>query len=369
MNRIKYIGFYNHNSSKINRTCALSAVNKMDYVISSLNEIGYGVDIISPSWLNNNENRFFKGGETKTLNKNKYIYCPSFNSRTKVLNYITILLSWIWLFFYLLFNTKKGEKIIIYHSLWISIPLYYIKKIKKIHFVLEIEEIYSEIWKFPKLLVNYENKIINNSDSYIIASDLLKNKLSQSKEKVILYGAYKVNHDKEIYSSFDDRTYIHLVYAGGIERIRRGAFISIDILEYLPDNYFLNIVGFGEDKDINCLKECINSSSVKNRIKFHGEMKGKEFLTFLNQCDVGLNPQLIGNYMDTAFPSKILTYLSAGLNVISSKVDSIYCSKLKDEIFFYDKIEDVVNFKIHKVDSLVVSNLHKKFKKELSNII
>lgn len=368
MNRIKYIGFYNHNSSLVKRICALSAVNKMDYVISSLNEIGYGVDIISPSWLVQTEKIFFKGGEKISLENNNYVYAPSFNTRNKILSYFTIVLSWIWLFFYLVFKTQKNEKIIVYHSLWLSIPLFYVKKIKKLNVILEVEEIYSKIWTFPKLLVKFENKIINSCETYIIASDMLKGKLSQEKEKIVLYGSYNVNGNVEKYSSVD-RAYIHLVYAGGIEMVRRGAFISIDILEYLPDNYFLNIVGFGEDKDINCLKEYINSSSVKKRIKFHGEMKGKEFFTFLNQCDVGLNPQLIGNYMDTAFPSKILTYLSAGLNVISSKVDSIYCSKLKDEIFFYDKIEDVRHFKKQQVDTNLLINLHKKFKKDLNKVI
>lgn len=368
MNRIKYIGFYNHNSSIINRTCALSAVNKMDYVISSLNEIGYGVDIISPSWLVPTEKIFFKGGEKISLENNNYVYAPSFNTRNKILSYFTIVLSWIWLFFYLVFKTQKNEKIIVYHSLWLSIPLFYVKKIKKLNVILEVEEVYSKIWTFPKLLVNFENKIINSCEIYIIASDMLKEKLSQEKEKIVLYGSYNVNGNVEKHSSFD-RAYIHLVYAGGIEMVRRGAFISIDILEYLPDNYFLNIVGFGEDKDINCLKEYINSSSVKKRIKFHGEMKGKEFFTFLNQCDVGLNPQVTGNYMDTAFPSKILTYLSAGLNVISSKVESIYCSALKDQIFFYDNLEDLKTFSLSKIETSIIDDLHKEFKKVLIKII
>lgn len=367
MNRIKYIGFYNHNSSKINRTCALSAVNKMDYVISSLNEIGYGVDVISPSWLVSTEKSFFKRGEKISVENNNYIYCPSFNTKYKFPNYFSIFIAWLWLFFYLLLKTQKNEKLIVYHSLWLSIPVFYAKKIKKINLILEIEEVYSEIWKFPKLLENFEKKIIDCSESYIIASDLLNEKLSKVKDNVVLYGAYRSTKLDMIKLNNDN--YIHLVYAGGIEMVRRGAFLSIDILERLPDNYFLNIVGFGDDKDIDYLRECISMSPIKNRIKFHGELKGEEFVTFLNRCHVGLNPQITGNYMDTAFPSKILTYLGAGLNVISSKVDSIHKSGVKDLIFFYDDLDDLNDFKLKKEDSDLIRRLHEEFKIQLNKLI
>ncbi len=340
----------------------------MDYVISSLNEIGYGVDIISPSWLISTEKTFFKRGETISLANNNYIYSPSFNTKYKILNYLTIVLSWLWLFFYLLVKIRKNEKIIVYHSLWLSIPLYYVKKLKNLTIILEIEEIYSEIWTFPKLLTMFEDRIINNSEYYIIASDILKDKLSEKKEKIVLYGDYRVNKRIQNYSCIDKK-YINLVYAGGIETVRKGAFKSIDILEYLPNNYYLNIIGFGEDEDIKCLKECIELSPFKNRIKFHGEKKGEDFLTFLNTCDVGLNPQVTGDYMDTAFPSKILTYLGAGLNIISSKVDSIYCSKLKNEIFFYENIKEVENFELVKIEESLIRNLHKQFVHELLELL
>jgi penicillin-binding protein-related factor A (putative recombinase) len=51
-------------------------------------------------------------------------------------------------------------------------------------------------------------------------------------------------------------------------------------------------------------------------------------------CHIGLNPQNEGEYMNTAFPSKILSYLSHGLVVVSTRVRSIQESKISKLINF-----------------------------------
>lgn len=60
-----------------------------------------------------------------------------------------IIWSWTWLFFYLVFNVKRGEKIIAYHSLMIDFPLYCAKRIKGFKLILEIEEEYCVVIKQP----------------------------------------------------------------------------------------------------------------------------------------------------------------------------------------------------------------------------
>ena len=59
---IKYIGFYNVNEIKPNRSISLAGRNKMDYTISVLKDIFQSVEILSPACVVNNS---AKGGNIK----------------------------------------------------------------------------------------------------------------------------------------------------------------------------------------------------------------------------------------------------------------------------------------------------------------
>lgn len=341
MNRIKYIGFYNHNSSIINRTCALSAVNKMDYVISSLNEIGYGVDIISPSWLVSTEKTFFKKEERVSLANNNYVYAPSFNTKYKILSYFTIVLSWIWLFFYLVFKTQKNEKILVYHSIWLLVPLIFIRLFKKLDIILEVEEIYSDVNSLHRKFKKTELNFIRSSNSFLFSTDLLEKKLNlKNKPSIILYGNYQVfpklnkpNNDNKI----------HLLYAGIIDFDKRGAFNAVEAMRFLDEKYILHIIGFGEIEELKEKIRMVNSLS-KAMIFYDGLKTGDDFVSYAQKCHIGLSTQKMeGEYLDTSFPSKILTYLGLGLNVVSCNIRCVEVSAISELVSFYnvDKPEDI----------------------------
>ena len=287
MKSIKYIGFYNHHQSHIDRICALSAINKMNYVINCLNDLEYSVDVISPSWLNTNVDRWFLPLSKERIENNTYIYAPSFITKIKPFLYLSILLSTIWLLFYLLFNCKKNEKIIVYHSLWIIIPIYIVKKIKKIKVILEVEEVYSDVNVNSGTIKNLEKSFLEISDFYIFSNDLLKNTIDKIKLSIVLYGTYNFVHSKM--ESFNDGR-IHLVYSGVIDSYKKGAFNALRCMKYLNDNYVLHILGFGE---IEKLKSEIEEHNklYKSHIIYEGEKKGEEFLSFLGKCDIGLSTQ------------------------------------------------------------------------------
>ncbi|MFV0199824.1 hypothetical protein OBJ99_03075 [Empedobacter falsenii] len=374
MNRIKYIGFYNHNSSIINRTCALSAVNKMDYVISSLNEIGYGVDIISPSWLVSTEKSFFKRGETISLANNNYIYSPSLNTKNKILNYITIILSWVWLFFYLLFKVKRNEKIIIYHSIWLLPPLIFIRLFKELDIILEVEEIYSDVNSLHKKFKKKELKFIRNSNSFIFSTDLLEKKINLEKPSVILYGNYKVfprlnktNNDNKI----------HLLYAGIIDKDKAGAFNAVEAMRFLDEKYILHVIGFGEIEELKEKIRIVNSLS-KAMIFYDGLKTGDDFIIYAQKCHIGLSTQKMeGEYLDTSFPSKILTYLGLGLNVVSCNIRCVEVSAISELVSSYsiDKPEQIsksiqeVELKSSQEITEKLNLLNNNFKNKLIEII
>ena len=60
-------------------------------------------------------------------------------------------------------------------------------------------------------------------------------------------------------------------------------------------------------------------------------------ISFLQKCDIGLslqNPEASFNM--TSFPSKILSYLSNGLRVVSIRIPAIEQSSVGDLLYFYD---------------------------------
>jgi len=124
-NGIKYIGFYDLPGNKgRGRSCSLAATNKMDYVCSAIVRAGYKVHIISPSWIINGNRRRFEKQHTARVNDNVSVtFCPSWKTNKKIAHYGKIICSLVWLFSYLILNTRKNEKILVYHSPWLSVPV------------------------------------------------------------------------------------------------------------------------------------------------------------------------------------------------------------------------------------------------------
>src|SRR5690606_19277759 len=130
MKKIKYISFYNHLNSDFNRVSALSAVNKINYIVETLNELNYEVEIVSPSWLTSNNNVNFVGSRKNKIGRNTYVYSPSLKPIMKVCSIINIILTASWLVGYLMINCKKNEKLIVYHSPLLLIPILVVSKLK-----------------------------------------------------------------------------------------------------------------------------------------------------------------------------------------------------------------------------------------------
>ncbi|RIO01045.1 glycosyltransferase, partial [Mammaliicoccus sciuri] len=262
--------------------------------------------------------------------------CLSWHTKSKITEKIKIFYSLVWLFLYLLINTKKGENILVYHAEWLSYPVIMAKFIKRFELILEVEEIYSKVWKKSKSLEKMENRLLKSGDKYLFVSDELRKLFDIEDEKcTVLYGAYNVVEIEE--RKKFDKEYIDLIYAGSIDEVKGGAFKSLDIILELPSNYKLHILGSGKEKSIkalnNRIKE-INKIKNDNVCYYSGVLHGKNFNNYLMKCDIALNPQHIGDYMGTAFPSKIISYLSHNLHVVTTPIKSIKTSIIKDYIVF-----------------------------------
>ena len=377
-NKIKYFGFYDKQISKKKRVCSLAATNKMDYIYDSLQEIGFEVCIVSPSWFDDSYIENFKKtkNEEKENTRKNIKFVPSIFTSNKFTRVLKIAFSLLWLTNYLLFFVKKGEKIIVYHSPWFAFPVLVAKRIKKFYLILEVEEIYHDISSISKIFTYFEKKIIDKADAFLFSTDLLQEKVNHIKDKpnIIIYGNYKVYEALNV--PLNDGK-VHLVYAGIIDSHKAGVFNALESCKFLPSNYILNIVGFGEiEKLQNQILEVNSDSACK--AYFYGEKKGEEYVKFCQACHIGLSTQnMEGEYVNSSFPSKILTYLGMGLKVVSCKIDCVKSSKIGKLVTYYDEnrpeeiAKAILNIKFNQtidVKSQIIK-LDTDFKKQLKSLL
>ncbi|MFP5114104.1 glycosyltransferase [Bacillaceae bacterium C204] len=333
---IKYIGFYDSDTyAEENRNSFLAATNKMDYICQAIVATDNKVEIISPSWTANKKGYYHK--RTSTIGEGVTLTCgPTFGANGRLLRYIRILWSWIWLFGYLIKNINSKETIIVYHSMMIISPIMLAKKIKKFKLILEVEEIYQDVKEYSQLMQKNEYKLFQIADCFIFPTELLNEKINKSnKPHTIIYGTYKVEQERK-YKFNDER--IHCVYAGTFDP-RKGGAIAATVAPYLSNNYHIHIIGFGSEDETRSIQQLISEVAKTSdcTITYDGLLKGEEYIKFLQSCHIGLSTQTPdAKYNNTSFPSKILSYMANGLRVVSVRIKAIEMSSIGDALYYYE---------------------------------
>lgn len=375
--QIKYIAFYDTlDNEKQNRNFAYAAKTKIDYIVKVLVNNGYEVEIISPSWTNNKSG--FYRGDMKIIQPHVTLKrLSTFGAYTRFFRILKYLYSLIQIFMYLLINTKKDEQILIYHSIILSPIISLSKKIKKYKVILEIEEVYQDIQNLSPLMKKMEHKKIDLADKYILSNDLLNESLNKrSKPNIILYGTYEVKK-ADVQEKFSPG--IHVVYAGTFDVLKGGAVTAIRSAQYLNSDYHMHILGFGKEHEINLVKEMIDKYAkiTECTITYEGLLEGDEYIQFISKCHIGLSTQApVGTYNDSSFPSKILSYMSNGLAVVSVKIKAVEVSKVAGNIFFYstedsEKIAEVImSIDTSNVNSMnIIKEMNTEFASNLMKLL
>lgn len=374
MKKIKYIGYYAEDDME--RNIPIAGKNKMDYVIEILNYLGYEVDIVSPALpkigikSSGNYKEIRKGINLKTFD--------CFLHKNKVIRFFDLLHFKKNMLEYLLKNTQEKETVLVYHSLALCNVMKKLKRQKNIRLILETEEIYTDVKQYPYFSKEQELKYLQLPDAYIFPTELLNKKINTEKKRsVIVYGNYSVQ--KDCMQKFEDEK-IHIVYAGNFSPIKGGAFAAIQSAAYLTSHYVLHILGFGSNQEVLNIKECIKKGNLTNESKvvFEGLKTGDDYIQFIQKCDIGLstqNPE--ASFNDTSFPSKILSYMSNGLRVVSAKIPVVENSAIGEYMYYYDKqIPEQIAQTIRKVDLTseydgrsILKTLDKKCKEEMRELL
>lgn len=363
-----------HFDNKTNRNVTPSAITKGKYVASALASCSSEVEIVSLAYptKDSQDEVYYQVSENVIchLFKGKY-------SNNRIIRYLNHKLYDKKIRKYLKQNVKKDDIIVVYHSLANMKLVKYIKKNITDKIVYEVEEIYGDVINDEKAKTK-ELKAFKNASSYIFSNDYL-NSIINTKQLpyVTCYGTYEI---PTLYKeSFNDNL-IHCLYAGTLAQ-NKGALSAINVAKYLPNNYLIHILGFGSEKDIADIKNAVNEvndSYGTTKVIYEGLKLNEEYLKFIQKCQIGLCTQNIdAAFNTTSFPSKILSYMSNGLEVVGVNIAAIKNSKVGQYIQFYNVPDEKeianailninLNNKTNNVD--VVKELDKEFKEDLKDML
>ena len=335
MGKVYYISYYDTLDSRQDREYFLSATNFMNYIIDKINSTNRDVEIVSMSPTKGTK---IARQKKQVLNSRTRLKCFfSLGRRNSFLSRLDMHLLRLQMFFYLLFHVKKDDIVLAYHSINYANVLLALRKLKKFNFILQVAEIYQDVGDcFTKKQKKQEYDVFRACDGYIFSNNYLNEKLNVNNYPyVVIYGIYKAETKKEKFS--DGK--IHCVYAGTLDP-RKGGAATAAAAMFLDEKYHVHILGDGGKKDKENLLKVIKDVEKRSKcqVTYHGLLKGDEFINFLGKCHIGLSTQkAVAKFNATSFPSKVLTYLCNGLQVVSIRLDAIEKSTIGDFVCFYDE--------------------------------
>lgn len=338
---MQYISFYDHEDNKQeNRAFSPAGRDITAYIAYIISRLGYSVEIISPILTKNNSG--FYREKKYAISDNIFVILPfSFGVKTLVGKCIKRLWQKCALYFFVFHNVKRNSTIVVYHSASLLKVVGWLKKYKHCKIILQVEEIYGDVNNNGRMRAR-EMKTFEKADAFLFPTEALSQKINlEHKPYSIVHGNYSVNLSKT--EKYQDGK-IHCVYAGTFDMVKGGALNAVAASEFLDEKYVVHILGFGSESETEQVKKAIQLAQKKTKcqIQYDGLKTGKDFISFIQKCDIGLSTQNPdGQYNDTSFPSKVLMYLSNGLKVVSIDIPVLRTSKVTECIFYAKSVNGI----------------------------
>ena len=325
-----YIGFCSPDGAEKEYECAVPTDLKIKYVASKFRSDLKLISLSPKKKIGGGKKYRTEYGTLKTL--------FSFGTGNRIAKKLNVLLRKIYLFFLFRFVIRPGDNVILYHSY--SYTRFIGKRcaIKKKHIVLEVEEVYGYNAVEDKPYLPDEIRSIKRFDKFILVNDYIAPELGIPEEnRVVSYGVVDPDYQKK--ERQFDRDHVHVLYAGTIDLKKVGASSAVKSAEFLPDRFVLHVAGFGKEEAVRELRALIeenNSHDDRCRIEFHGMLKGEELDSLFDSCDIGISTNVMRpNFANNTFPSKIMTYMTHGLKVVSGYADAFRDAKIARNWSFF----------------------------------
>lgn len=372
--RFLYVGYFDSAESNEQRAYSAAAAAKMAYLAGTFSRLGHAVLIVSPSVTRLPS---FSPGRTENLTPQIDLKLfASLPRGNKVLNVLGLLFSRTQLFGYLLVNTRRGQPIIVYHSLALQGVVLLSKAIRRFRLILQVEEIYQDVVAASVVSRKLEYRIFRKADALLFPTELLDDKLNTGrKPSAVFHGTYAL---VEIERKPRADGVTHVVYAGTFDP-RKGGAAAAAAAAYLDASFHLHILGFGSPDQIRDIEQMVAEvqEGTTATITYDGVLSGTDFSKFLADCDIGLSTQdPSASFNDTSFPSKVLTYFAHGLKVVSIRIPAIERSQVASSITFYDTQDpETIATAIVRArdepppDPTLLQRLDERFVSDVSNLI
>ena len=346
------------------------SAQKVDYIIDSLNSLGYHVNYVSFSESLND--KLCRAKKMKLSEMTDFYLCPNIPGKYRE--------SFTYRWFKHIYapkHIKYGDILLVYHTNGMrNVTLRAIADKYEMQFVYEVEEIFAYVHEqINEKQVNEEIEFLQCPDKYLFVTDTLAKIVNkQNKPFITIEGYFK--YSVKANSSRFDNGKIHCVYGGIVDSVKGGAFSIVDACKYLPQNYYVHILGYGDTGRLR--KEIENSEKERVcELRYEGLKNGDEYIDFISKCHIGLCIQSMKDYNTVSFPSKLVLYLACGLRTVACNVDAIANSRMAGLIAFYDEdTPEAIADAVMSIDvdapydsKLLMDSLDRGFKKDLKQLL
>lgn len=306
------------------------SAQKAEYIIKTINNLGYHVNYVSFSESMNN--RFYCSKKLSISSMIDFFLCPNIPGKFRE----SFMFRWF-VHIYAKRYIKPGDVLLVYHTNGMRNDL--LRRVAnkyKMKFIYEVEEIYAYAHDIvDKTQVENEIEFLQCPDAYLFCSEKIASIVNRRKLPYLVVEGYYKYSKQDVHPFTDGK--IHLVYGGIIDEVKGGAFRVVEAACHLSEKYVVHILGFG---DTEKLKQVIKSTENKRKstVIYEGLKNGNDYIDFLSRCDIGLSAMTMRNDINnTAFPSKLVLYLSCGLRVVACDVDVLRISQMSDYLTFYNE--------------------------------
>ncbi len=233
---------------------------------------------------------------------------------------------------------RDGDTLLVYHSPLLSRVVERVRRVRRVRLILQVCEVYADALGGRARPVRRARELayLRRADGYIFSSGALAATLGGGRPHAVCLGSYRV---VEVSAPPSDGM-THMIYAGTLDPRKGGAETAVAVAEHLPADYHLHILGFGNESEVAALKRRLSargSSPSRATVTYDGVLSGAAFSAALARCRVGLCTQdPAGDFNETSFPSKILTYMAHGLRVVSTRVRVVEASAVSGDVIFAD---------------------------------